>query len=291
MLSGGVGGARLARGLAAVTNGLTVIVNVGDDETIYGLAVSADIDTVTYTMAGIEGDAGWGIRDDTFEVMNALSAAGSDTAFRLGDRDLANCLARTIALAGGAALSEVTEGTAKRLGIAAKIVPVTDDPVRTMVRTADGDWLRFQDYFVARRHRDVVAELRFDGAAAAKPAPGVLEAIANAEVVIVGPSNPPLSIWPILAVPGVREAVAARPVTVVSPLIGGAAIKGPAAEVLRSLGFASGSAGVAAAYDGLVNTLVVDTADAGDVVGGVRVVAADTRIGTLEASIRLASSL
>jgi LPPG:FO 2-phospho-L-lactate transferase len=291
MLSGGVGGARLARGLAAVTDGLTVIVNVGDDEVVYGLAVSPDVDTVTYTLAGIEGAAGWGLRDDTFEVMDALAATGTDTTFRLGDRDLAHCLARTMALDGGAALSEVTGESAKRLGITAKILPVTDDPLRTMVGTAEGEWLRFQDYFVARRHRDVVTELRFDGAAAAKPAPGVLEAIADAEVVIIGPSNPPLSIWPILAVPGVREAVTERRVVAVSPLIGGAAVKGPAAGVLRSLGFAAGSAGVVAAYGGLIDTLVVDNADAADVVAGVEIVATDTRIATPQASIRLASSL
>ncbi|MDH3730173.1 MAG: 2-phospho-L-lactate transferase [Acidimicrobiia bacterium] len=289
LLSGGVGGARLARGLAVTCEQLTVIVNVGDDERIYGLHVAADIDTVTNTLAGIEGPAGWGVRDDTFTVMDALAAAGIDTTFRLGDRDLAACMARTLALDGGAALSDVTTATAKRLGISASILPATDDELRTKVKTADGEWLSFQEYFVMRRHQDEVAAIRFEGTPL--PAPGVLEAIAEADLVVVGPSNPVLSIWPILAVPGIREAVARHDVVAVSPLIGGEAVKGPAASVLRSLGYPSGSAGVAAAYGDLVTTLVVDASDASDRIDGVEIKATDTRIATLEASVRLANFL
>lgn len=289
LLSGGVGGARLARGLAAICEQLTVIVNVGDDDRLYGLHVAADIDTVTNTIAGIEGPAGWGLRNDTFTVMEALAEAGVDTTFRLGDRDLAACLARTMALDSGATLSEVTAAATKRLGVAARVLPVTDDELRTKVMTTDGEWLSFQDYFVVRRHEDEVAEIRFDGAAL--PAPGVLEAISESDLLVIGPSNPVLSIWPILAVPGIREAVAEHDVVAVSPLIGGEAVKGPAAAVLSALGYPSGSAGVVAAYGDLVTTLIVDTSDATDTIEGVEVRATDTRIATLDASIRLAEFL
>ncbi len=288
LLSGGVGGARLARGLTAVYERVTVIVNVGDDEEIYGVAVSPDVDTVVYTLANIEGPHGWGIRDDTFTVMETLAAAGIDTTFRLGDRDLANCLVRTLALAGGGSLADTTAAACERLGVTAHVLPVTNDRLRTMVGTAEAGWLTFQEYFVGRRHADTVTELRFEGAELASPAPGVLDAIADADLVVVGPSNPPLSIWPILAVPGVREAVARRHVVAVSPLIKGRALKGPAADVLKQLGYPPGSAGVVAAYDGLVDTLIVDDADAGEEPAGVEVRATDTRIATAAAAARLA---
>jgi len=291
MLSGGVGGARLARGLATTGADLSVVVNVGDDDVIYGVHVAPDIDTVTYTLAGIEGPQGWGIAGDTFTVMDALAELGADTTFRLGDRDLATCLLRTTAIAEGSPLSRVTASVAKSFGVTAAILPATDDSVRTMVEVATGETLDFQEYFVKRRHRDSVTGLRFDGADGSQPAPGVIEAISAADKVLLGPSNPALSIWPILAVPGIRQALANRHVTAVSPLIGGEAVKGPAADILNSLGLGATSQGVVDAYDGLVDTIVVDTADAGTEVRGVEVVVADTDIRTLEASQRLAQQL
>jgi LPPG:FO 2-phospho-L-lactate transferase len=294
LLSGGVGGARAARGFAAILDpdDLTVVVNVGDDDRIHGVHVSADLDTVVYTLAGMEGPHGWGIAGDTFDTMDRLAAFGVDTSFRIGDRDLATCLARTIALDGGTPLSEVTASISATLGVAPRVVPVTDDPVRTRLLTTGGEWLAFQEYFVGRGQRDEVAEVRYDGAENARPAPGVAAAIADADLVVIAPSNPPLSIWPMLAVPGVREAVeAARRVVAISPLFGGRALKGPADRVMASLGLASGTAGVLAAYGGLLDDLVVDSGDAADVAlgGAVSVHATDTRVPDLDSSRGLAS--
>ena len=291
MLSGGVGGARLARGLVASGADLTVVVNVADDDVIYGVHVSPDIDTVTYTLAGIEGPHGWGIADDTFIVMDALAERGIDTGFRLGDRDLATCLRRTAGLAAGTPLSEITIDIVKSFGIDASIVPATDDTVRTQVEVAGGETLAFQEYFVTRRHEDTVTGLRFEGASDARPAPGVIDAIGGADKVIIGPSNPALSVWPILAIASVKDALAERHVTAISPLIGGRAVKGPAAGILDSLGLGATPAGVVAAYDGIVDTLVVDSADAGVEIEGVEVVATDIDIRTPEAATRLARQL
>ena len=266
MLSGGVGGARLARGLAALDGvELTVVVNVGDDDELYGLRVSPDIDTVTYTLAGIEGPQGWGLTDDSHIVMNHLEDFGVDTRFRIGDGDLATNLYRTIRLRDGASLSRVTGEISAVLDLPARILPATDEPLHTEVLTEEGHWLSFQDYFVLRGHGDEVRDVRFTGAASAAPAPGVSEAIAGADAVIVGPSNPPLSIWPILAVPGISDLVAAaHRVMAVSPLFGGRALKGPADRVLASLGLPAGNEGVVAAYDGLISDLVIDQSDAGE---------------------------
>jgi len=285
LLSGGVGGARLARGLAAALDpaDLTVVVNVGDDEVIYGLFVSPDLDTVAYTLAGGEGPEGWGRAGDTFTTLGHLSALGVDTRFRLGDADLALNLARTAAVRTGEQLSRVTARLAAALGVRCCLLPATDDRLNTLVRTAAGNWLSFQDYFVLRGHRDDVIDIRFDGARRSRPAPGVLEALAAADTVVIGPSNPPLSIWPILAVTGIRRAVAAAPrVIAVSPLFGGKALKGPADRVMAALGLPPGNAGVLAAYEGLLADLVVDEGDRQDVaaLGGdtVRLHAANTRI-------------
>jgi LPPG:FO 2-phospho-L-lactate transferase len=285
VLAGGVGGARLSLALCTALDpsDVTVVVNVGDDEEVYGVQVSADLDTVVYTLAGIEGPEGWGRRADTWNVMGELAALGVDTTFRLGDRDLGFCLARTGRLARGDPLSVVVAAAARALGVGATVLPATDDTVRTKVRTVAGDWLDFQDYFVHRRHDVEVAEVEYRGAIDAAPAPGVLDAIAAADVVVIAPSNPPLSIWPILAVPGIRRAVAgASTVVAVSPLFGGTALKGPAHTVMASLGLPPGNAGVAAAYEGLLTHLVVDegdAADVGDLSGGkLRVVAMDTHM-------------
>ncbi|MBU1493967.1 MAG: 2-phospho-L-lactate transferase [Actinobacteria bacterium] len=296
LLSGGVGGARLARGLAALPDlhDLTILVNVGDDEDIYGLHVSPDLDTVTYTLAGIEGPYGWGIADDTFMVMDRMAALGVDTTFRLGDADLATCLIRTSSLAGGATLSEVTHRFAAGYGLTPRLLPVTDDRLRTVVDTTTGERLSFQDYFVLRGHRDQVAALHYRGAAEAAPAPGVMSAITGADLVVIAPSNPPLSIWPILAVAGIRKAVSDARVAAVSPLFGGRALKGPADRVMAALGLPPGNAGVLAAYEGLLDLLVVDRQDADDIALSTpetRVVAADTRIGDPAAAARFAAWL
>lgn len=288
LLSGGVGGARMARAFDRAGATLSVVVNVGDDDTILGQAVSPDLDTVMYTLAGIEGPHGWGLAGDTTVVMTTLATLGGDTRFLLGDRDLATNMMRSVSLAGGAPLSEVTRQLATCFGLGPAVLPVTDDPLRTELRTDEG-WLTFQEYFVHRHHQDAVREVRFRGAADARPAPGVVTAIDEADLVVIGPSNPPLSIWPILAVPGLADAVSRHDTVVaVSPLFGGKALKGPAHEVMAALGLPPGNEGVIAAYEGLITDLVVDQGDAGDraELSGpdLRVHVADTRIGDPEAA-------
>jgi LPPG:FO 2-phospho-L-lactate transferase len=280
-LSGGVGGARLARGLGQIEDAdLTIVVNVGDDEDIHGLHVSPDVDTVVYSMAGIEGPHGWGRDEDSFVTNDEIGALGGDNTFRLGDRDLAMNLLRTEALRSGAALSAFTADIAKRLGIEATILPATDDTQRTMIETDKGEVLGFQEYFVIRQTRDTVSAVTFSGST--RPAPGVIEAITTADLVLIAPSNPPLSIWPILSIPGVRDVLAShRNVTAVSPLIGGKPLKGPADRVMASLGLPAGNAGILAAYEGLIDQLIVDVSDADDVAslaGAVSIRPADTRI-------------
>jgi len=298
LLSGGVGGARMGRGLAAVVPpaSLTIVVNVGDDEEIYGVHVAPDLDTVAYTLAGREGPQGWGVAGDTFVVMGHLDALGVDTRFRLGDADLALSLMRTAALGSGEVLSALTGRVAAALGVPCRLLPATDDRLRTRVRTQGGEWLSFQDYFVLRGHGDEVTEVRYDGATGARPAPGVLAALRDAALVVIAPSNPPLSIWPILAVPGIREALAAVPrVVAVSPLFGGKALKGPADRVMAALGLPPGNAGVLAAYEDLLTALIVDQGDRADLAalgdGAVRLHAADTRIADPAAAARFARRL
>ena len=298
VLSGGVGGARLARGLAAAVSSPapTVIGNVGDDDVMYGVHVSPDLDTITYTLAGIEGEHGWGIEHDTFVVVDHLANLGADTTFRLGDRDLATCIRRTTDLAAGVPLSVSTDRIRSSLGVAARILPVTDASLRTEVVIDSGAILSFQEYFVVRGHSDEVTELRYTGAEAASPAPGVLASIREADFVVIAPSNPPLSIWPILAVPGVREAVRDHPsVVAISPLFRGKALKGPADRVMSSLGLPPGNAGVLAAYEGLISDLVIDRGDAGDAAdlarGDVSIHVTDTRFIDVDAGKRFGSWL
>lgn len=274
LLAGGVGGARLADGLARVPSvggapgratDLTVVVNTGDDAEIHGLWISPDLDTVMYTLAGRENRTqGWGLEGETFTVHEALGDLGVDTWFLLGDRDLATHVARTAARRAGEPLSTTTARLAAALGVPARLLPVTDDRVATVVDTPAGT-LEFQEYFVRRRHADPVLAVRVEGADGARPAPGVLEAVRDTDVLVLAPSNPVLSIGPVLAVPGVREALEARaaPCVAVSPIIGGRALKGPAAEVLRALGHEASALGVARMYAGLADVLVVDHADAG----------------------------
>ena len=291
-LSGGVGGARLARGLAALHEvDLTVVVNVGDDMTMHGLQISPDIDTVVYTLAGVEGPMGWGRAGDTFTFNEEIARFGLDNVFRLGDRDLALKLFRTALMGEGVPLSEITKRVVDSFDVGADVLPATDDAVPTRVRLADG-WVGFHEYFVKRGHRDEVLELEFRNVLTATPAPGVVAAIEEADVLIVGPSNPLLSIAPILAIEGVREVVAGHPHRLaVSPLIGGAAVKGPADKVMISLGYRPGNQGVADFYLGLVDLLVIHSDDADAPVVGVRTLATDTLIEEKSAALRLAREL
>ena len=274
-LCGGVGAAKLLPGLAAVVGPrlLTAIVNVGDDCDLHGLAISPDLDTITYTVAGaVNPDTGWGLAGETWAVMAALgrfarvaprgSKAGA-TWFKLGDRDLATHLYRTGRRAEGAALSQVTAEVAATFGVGFRLLPVTDDRLRTLV-VVDGHELDFQTWFVGRRHQGSVTEVRFEGGDAATPAPGVLEALAAADRIVVCPSNPIVSIGPLLAVPAVAEALEARraQVVAVSPIIAGAAVKGPAASLLADLGHEVNAVGVARAYRAFASALVIDEIDA-----------------------------
>ena len=264
VLAGGVGGARLAHGVAqaAPEAALSVIVNVGDDFEWQGLHVSPDLDTVLYTLAGREGEQGWGLAGDTTVTLEALRALGGEAWFGVGDRDLATHLRRSALLRAGRPLSAATAELASAFGIGARLLPVTDDPHPTLIVTDEGE-LAFQEYFVQRGQQDEVRGVRFPGADGARPAPGVREAIADAELLLIAPSNPFVSISPLLAVPGVRAAIAGAPAprVAVSPIIGGAAVKGPAAAMLRSLGHEVSALGVARLLIGLVDVFVLDAVD------------------------------
>jgi len=269
-----VGAARLLRGMVEVVPARDVeaIVNTGDDLVLHGLHISPDLDTVTYTLAdAVPVERGWGLEGETWTAMDALdryrgcAPAGSQagtTWFRLGDRDLATHLYRTQRLAEGAPLSAVTAEVAAGWGVDVVLRPMTDDPVATMMNVAEGE-IGFQDYFVARRHAVPVTGVRFAGAEAARPGPGVLEALAGADLVVICPSNPIVSIGPILAVPGLRAALSARRASTVavSPIVAGAALKGPADRLMAELGHEVSVAGVARLYSALAATLVVDEAD------------------------------
>ena len=246
---------------------VTAIVNVGDDVELHGLHISPDLDTITYTVAGaIDPERGWGLAGETWHAMEALARyPGARTWFNLGDRDLATHLFRTDRLRAGAPLSEVTAEIAAAWGLECRLLPVTDEPLRTMVTVEDEGEIGFQEYFVRRHHDVAVSAVRFEGASTAAPAPGVLEALQDAERLVLAPSNPIVSIDPVLAVPGVREAVVARraDVVAVSPIVAGAALKGPADRLLRELGHEASVVGIARLYAPLAATLVIDDADAG----------------------------
>ena len=292
LLAGGVGGARTARSLRTRLSAaqLTVVGNVGDDDYLYGVPVSADLDTLVYTLAGIEGPEGWGIRRDTFTVMDHLASLGVDTSFRLGDRDLSMCLLRSQWLTSGGRLSGATASIRAGLGVDTMVLPASDDMIRTRIRTVEGSWLSFQEYFVERGHQDEVAEIEYAGTERAEPAPGVIEAIEAANTVVIAPSNPPLSIRPILEVRAIERAVAAHHrVVAISPFFGGKALKGPADRVMASLGYPTGNAGVVAAYNGIITDLVVDAGDAVDadeLAGSVTVHVTDTHLTSHDASER-----
>ena len=265
-LAGGVGGAKLANGLAQVTDDLTVAVNTGDDFVHLGLHVSPDLDTVMYTLAGLNNEqTGWGRAGETWRFMEALGALGGATWFNLGDLDLATHVERTRRLTAGETLSAITADFCARLGVRARVAPMTDQPVRTMVESEDG-WLPFQDYFVRLRCAPRVRSFRFDGVAIATPSHGFLRALTDraTTAIVICPSNPFVSVDPILSIAGVRELLLRRhaPLVAVSPIVGGQAIKGPALKMMQELGLDPSALGVARLYAPLLDGFVIDRQDA-----------------------------
>lgn len=296
VLSGGVGGARFVRGVVDVTppHDVTVVGNVGDDVEVLGLHVSPDLDSIMYALAGLNDDErGWGRAGETWRVLESVAALGGETWFRLGDLDLGVHLVRTQSLRAGEPLSRVTARLVRTLGVETQLLPATDDRVRTWIGTPAGEF-PFQEWFVARGHRDEVNAVRVEGDDAAAPAPGVLEAIAAADLLLLAPSNPYVSIGPILAVRAIHEALASRrvPCVAVSPLIRGRAVKGPADRMLARMAGGTSPAHVARCYPGLIDALVVDEADASDLdaLGDVRPIVARTLMVDDDARRRLAEA-
>jgi LPPG:FO 2-phospho-L-lactate transferase len=260
VLAGGTGGAKLARGMLDEAGPeLVVIANTGDDVEIHGGHVSPDPDLVTFWLADRIDERGWGLRGDTFAVMDALRELGEDVWFNLGDRDLALCVRRARRLAEGARLTEAIDETRCAYGVAARVLPASDDPVRTRVRAA-GSWWAFQEFMIRHRAQGPVEGVEFEGAAGATVTPEVLDALASARAIVIGPSNPVISIGPMLAVPGLREALAAAaaPVVAVSPLVAGEVLKGPTAAFMEHAGQPLSADGVARIYEGLIDGLVAD---------------------------------
>jgi LPPG:FO 2-phospho-L-lactate transferase len=298
-LSGGVGGARFLRGLVQATDpgGVTVVGNVGDDVEVLGMHVSPDLDSILYALAGIaDEERGWGRADETWAAFEEAKRLGGEGWFMLGDRDLGLHLVRTQALAQGEPLSAVTARLATSLGVEARLLPATDDRLRTWVDTPAGSF-PFQEWFVARRHRDDVDLVRFEGEDAAAPAPGVVEAIEQADLIVVCPSNPFISIWPILAVSEIRYALERRrvPSVAVSPLVAGRAIKGPADRMLEHLAGGTDPGRVATCYPGVIDVLVFDESDADGAAAvelqGVRPVVAKTLMQDAAAAVELARTV
>lgn len=298
-LAGGVGAARFLQGLLQVhpPSDITIISNVGDDAEFFGLHVSPDIDAVLYHLAGVaDEEQGFGVRGDTYHILGALERFGYDTWFRLGDRDLATCLTRTDLLRRGRTLAEATAELADAFVVPARIVPVTNDRLRTKIRTDDGA-IDFQEYFVRRRTEGHAWEVIFDGADEARPAPGVLDAIAAADAIVVTPSNPLVSIGPILAVPGIRDALKGSEAKVgaVSPIVGGKAIKGPAARMLRDQSMPATPVTIAKLYRDFLDVLVIDQEDEkleADVQElGLDVVVTDTIMSTMDKKAALARTV
>jgi LPPG:FO 2-phospho-L-lactate transferase len=295
VLSGGVGGARFLRGLCAVVDptDVTIIGNVGDDLEVLGLKVSPDLDSILYTLTGLGDDErGWGRADESWRALETVASVGGESWFRLGDRDIGLHLVRTELLSAGVALSDATGRIARALRLGATLLPATDDPVRTFLETPAGVF-PFQTWFVARGHRDEVDAVNYAGAPSATPAPGVIEAIDAADVIVLAPSNPYVSIGPILAVAAIREALERRsvPCVAVSPLVGGRAVKGPADRMLARMAGGTTPAHVASCYAGLLDVLVIDEADsAASRVDGVgRVLVTQTLMTSERAAARLAA--
>ncbi len=297
VLAGGVGGARFLRGVLDVVDpaGVSIVGNVADDLEVLGLHVSPDLDTILYTLGGrADEERGWGRAGESWNALATVAELGGESWFALGDRDLGLHLVRTAALRAGEPLSAVTERLAHAFGLEAALLPSTDDLLRTHLETPAGTF-PFQTWFVGRGHRDEVDAVHVEGAETARPAPGVLEALAAAELIVVAPSNPYVSIGPILAVAGIREAIERRtvPCVAVSPLIGGRAVKGPADRMLARLAGGTSPAHVAGCYPGLIDALVVDEADADDLdgLGDVRPVVTRTLMRDADARRRLADAV
>jgi len=298
ILTGGVGGSRFLCGLVEAVDpaGVTAIVNVGDDLEILGLSVSPDLDSVLYALAGLgDEERGWGRAEETWNGIETVESLGGEAWFRLGDRDLGLQLVRTQARRAGQPLSAVTARLTAALGVEATILPASDEPLGTWLDTPNGSF-PFQEWFVSRRHRDPVDRVRFEGAASTRPAPGVLDALHEAELILIAPSNPFVSIGPILAVERIRSALERRrvPCVAVSPLIAGRAVKGPAAEMLQRLQGGTTAAHLAQCYPGLIDVLVIDEADAADADAvstlGVRPIVAPTLMRDAPARRRLAEA-
>lgn len=280
----------MARGFASLDDvDLTVVVNVGDDDLVYGQYVAADLDTMLYTLTGLEGKLGWGRNDESWTVMEELSRLGVDTSFRLGDLDLAVTMYRTGRMREGATLSEVTTELTKRFGAKPRLLPASDDPIRTHVQISDGTWIDFQTYFVRRRHRDRVAAIEYRGIESATPAAGVTAAITDADLLVIAPSNPILSIRPIMAIGAVEAALRSREsVVAIHPLVEGRAVKGPTVEVMEALGFSGDEKGLVEIYRGVVTHLVTDRAVT---IADVEVLTTDTNITAIEDAARLAGEV
>jgi LPPG:FO 2-phospho-L-lactate transferase len=295
VLSGGVGGARFLRGVISVVEpgNVSIVGNVADDVEVLGLHVSPDLDSILYTLAGLGDDErGWGRAGETWHALETVGQLGGEDWFKLGDRDLGLHLVRTELLRAGTPLSEATEQIAHAVGLEAALLPATDDPLRTFVETPAGTF-PFQTWFVGRGHRDEVDAVHYAGAPDARPAPGVLEALEAADVILIAPSNPYVSIGPILAVGPIRAALEQRrvPCVAVSPLVGGKAVKGPADRMLQRLAGGTTPAHVAGCYAGLIDALVIDDADApAELADGVRAVVTQTLMTDAEAARRLAAA-
>jgi LPPG:FO 2-phospho-L-lactate transferase len=296
-LAGGVGGAKLASGLQNVlpSGEFSVVVNTADDFDLWGLHICPDLDTVMYTLAGISNpETGWGIVNESFETLNMLESYGEETWFKLGDRDLATHILRTSRMRSGETLTEVTAGLSGVLGVNSTVLPMSDDPVSTVLETAEGR-LEFQEYFVRRGQRDKVLAIELRGIQDAGPTERVLAAISGADAIVFCPSNPVVSVGPILALPGMTEALASSsaPKVAVSPIVGGRALKGPADRMLASLGHEVSATGVARLYAGLVDGMVVDRTDEGERAGiealGMRVLVTQSVMRDAEDRARLAS--
>jgi LPPG:FO 2-phospho-L-lactate transferase len=296
VLSGGVGGARFLRGMSVVVSpdNISIIGNVADDIEVLGLHVSPDLDSVLYGLSGLgDDDRGWGRAHETWNALETVADLGGESWFRLGDRDIGLHLVRTQLLREGVPLSAVTDRIARALGLTCSLLPASDDPVRTFVETPAGTF-PFQTWFVARGHRDDVDAVHYAGAPDARAAPGVLDALARADVIVITPSNPYVSIGPILAVEEIREALERRrvPCVAVSPLIGGRAVKGPADRMLGRMAGGTSPAHVASCYEGLIDALVIDEADApADLPAGVRPVVTRTLMHDADARRRLAQDV
>ena len=295
-LAGGVGASKLLRGLVEVMDPaeLTVIVNTGDDIELHGLSISPDLDIVTYTLAGIvEEKTGWGIKDDTFTALEKLAAFGREDWFHLGDKDLATHIHRTAMLRSGATLSQVTDSIRRALGVKARILPMSDQPVRTMIHTETGP-IHFQHYLVKERARLMVKGITFEGTETASPAPGVVEALEEADGIVLCPSNPLISIGPILAVEGIREALRGRrdSVAAICPIVDGQSLKGPSDRMLEQLGYEVSALEVAKLYKDIAATFVIDSTDEAQKFSiealAMKVVVTNTVMKTLEDKTRLA---